>query len=112
MTSTEIHYYEIVFTDVDAPGESLFEVPNGRRKRQSNSYMPYTGPTFEELNFTDAQRALCNNIRTCLFDLAITGSEEVAGVSRQVSENTIDLQNRLGKYNRLHTCQVKGLVIG
>lgn len=81
------------------PDQSLFySAVHGTKKRQaSTNYVPYTGPTFEDFNYTDAQRALCNNLRSCLFDLAITGSEELANFSRQVTENTALLQQTLSK---------------
>lgn len=67
----------------------------GRKKRQIPGCTPLEGcgntsfaiPQFEDLNFTDDQRQFCNNIRSCLFDLALTGNEELAGTTRNFDEN-------------------------
>ena len=46
----------------------------------------FVGVTFEDLTFTDEQRAMCNNDETCLFDLAVTGDEEIAVATLEASE--------------------------
>ena len=50
----------------------------------NSSYVP---PKFEDLTFTDAQVQFCNNISTCLYDLAVSGSEELAATTRSIDEN-------------------------
>lgn len=94
-----------MLNDIDRinPNQSLFtnEINAGRQKRQvpgpgfENS--SFTAPSFEDLTFTDAQRRICNNMRACLYDLAITGDLEVADVSRETSENTTRLQELIRK---------------
>ena len=84
----------------DNSPEILFGIFEGRKRRQAHdqssnctsvsacsensSYVP---PTFEDLTFTDAQIQFCNNVSTCLFDLAVTGSEELAASTRSIDEN-------------------------
>lgn len=69
----------------------------GVKKRQVPDFgnSSFSVPTFEELNFTDAQRQICNNVRACLYDLAITGDLVVANVSRETSETTTRLQETI-----------------
>lgn len=83
----------------------------GRRKRQlpgpdfectsfSNcGNHSFVGLSFDELNFTDSQREFCNNERSCLYDLAITGDEEIAHNSMSFSENITRVMEILRKYN-------------
>lgn len=47
---------------------------------------------FEELNFTDEQKAFCDNDASCLYDLEVTGDEEIAGLTQQASMNSTRLQ--------------------
>ena len=74
--------------------ESFFRGNIGRKKRQSPGVR---APTFEELTFTDQQREFCNNDRTCLYDLAVTGVMEVAAVTRTASEESGKVQSLISK---------------
>lgn len=107
-------------TVVISQAESLFHYGNlpmsGRKRRQTSdpassctsfqncAYTPYAGPTFEDFNFTEAQRALCNNIRECLFDLAITGNDDIADLSRETSENSTAVQMALSRFTAKQCC--------
>ena len=84
----------------DNSPEVLFGIFEDRKRRQApdqlsnctsvtacsdnSSYVP---PTFEDLTFTDAEIQFCNNISTCLYDLAVTGIEELAATTRSIDEN-------------------------
>ena len=52
-------------------------------------------PKFEDLTFTDAEIQFCNNVSTCLYDLAVTGSEELAATTRSIDENETRTMNIL-----------------
>lgn len=80
----------------------------GRRKRQTPgsctsfetcSGTPYVGPSFEDLTFNETQREICNNERTCLFDLAVTNNVELAILSRELTTRTSLIQQTIGKQN-------------
>lgn len=73
----------------------MFERNNRRKKRQA----PEPPLTLEEFNITDQQREFCNNDRSCLFDLAASGSEELAAITREASESIAALQMLLSKNN-------------
>jgi hypothetical protein len=92
--------YEFFADEITDSLQSLFR-NFGRKKRQIPDSECTSGdcsaPTFEELNFTDAQRQMCNNMSVCLYDLAITGDSEVADISRETNENTTILQNVVSK---------------
>ena len=105
-------YFIFVSDAIRDQASSLFTYGGnfGRRKRQippdpatecttfeSCSGVPFTGQTFEDLTFTEAQRERCNNVRTCLYDLAITNNDEVAGLSRDLSVNSSIVQQTLSK---------------
>ena len=84
----------------DNSPEVLFGIFEDRKRRQApgqlsnctsinacsenSSYVP---PSFEDLTFTDAEIQFCNNVSTCLYDLAVTGSEELAASTRSIDEN-------------------------
>lgn len=78
----------------------MFHNPS-RGKRQAAMYEPYTGPTAEDFNYTDTQRAICNNTLSCMYDLAITESEEIANITREFTENTTSLQQVNSKCMKL-----------
>lgn len=101
----------ILFADLILQSQSLFVtgIASGRKKRQdsnSNSSITDPAPLFEELNFTDAQREICNNIMACLYDLAVTGDLEVANISRETSENTTILQALISELKSHDSCMV------
>ncbi len=71
-------------------------------KRQSTPQTNFTFPVGQRfsiadlgIEFTDEQRELCSNITECLFDLLVTGDEEVAMETMQevveVQENEKEL---------------------
>ncbi len=74
--------------------QSFFRGNIGHKKRQTSGGR---APTFEELTFTVEQRAFCNNERTCLYDLAVTGVREVAATTLQTSEESDRVQSLIGK---------------
>lgn len=61
-----------------------------------NSSIPPT--TLADVTVTDEQRDMCNNDDTCLFDLAVTGDEELAMSSLESSEESAQLQMIISKY--------------
>lgn len=71
--------------------ESLFYY--GRRKRQTGeNFEDFQNSSFvpifsDELNFTDAQRTICDNNARCLFDFAVTGEIELALDTLQDEKN-------------------------
>ena len=53
----------------------------------------FVGVPFENLTFTEEQRAMCNNDKTCLYDLVVTGDEEFANTTREASEENTRVQD-------------------
>ncbi len=88
----------LYFLDLVSQAQSFFRGNIGRKKRQAPGRR---APTFEELTFTDEQRALCNNERTCLYDLAVTGDMEVATTTLRASEESDRVQSLIGKSHKL-----------
>ena len=65
-----------------------------RQKRQAANPTPIF---FDNLNITDAQRMICENNIECMFDLAVTGLEEIGlnTLNQQKQINaTIDLLSK------------------
>ena len=79
------------------PDDSLFECTSF--ENCGNSSIPPVA--LEELTFTDEQRAMCNNDDECLFDLAVTGDEDLATVTLEASEEDAALQIMLSERERL-----------
>ena len=52
----------------------------GRRRRQVETFTPIL---FSSLNFTDEQRDVCGEDHACLYDLAVSGSEEFAMATKR-----------------------------
>ena len=46
----------------------------------------------EELNVTEEQKSFCDEDESCLYDLVVTGDEEVASLTQEASVNSTDLQ--------------------
>lgn len=67
----------------------------GRRKRQT---LRGRAPTFEDLTFTDEQRDFCNNERTCLYDLLLTGDMEIATTTRKGAEESARILSLISEY--------------
>ena len=63
----------------------------------------FVGVTFEDLTFTDEQRAMCNNDTACLYDLGVTGDEAFANTTLEASEENTRIQGILSKY-KLSIC--------
>lgn len=57
----------------------------------------FVGVSPDSLNFTDAQIEFCNGEKTCLYDLAVTGDEELAGNTRMVAEQVAEDMKIIGK---------------
>ena len=57
----------------------------------------FVGVTFEDLTFTDEQRAMCNNDTACLFDLGVTGDEQFANTTLEASEENMAVQQLISK---------------
>ena len=57
----------------------------------------FVGVTFEDLTFTDEQRAMCNNDTACLFDLGVTGDEQFANTTLEASEENMAVQAIISK---------------
>ena len=67
---------------------------NGRRKRQSDDFQPLF---FEDLNITEAHRAICNNNSECILDLIASGDESLALATLEFETETVALQEELGE---------------
>ena len=80
------------------PDDSLFECTSF--DNCGNSSIPPV--TLEELTFTDEQRAICKNNDECLFDLAVTGDEDLATVTLEASEEDVRLQKILSERDWLN----------
>ena len=57
----------------------------------------FVGVAFENLTFTEEQRAMCNNDESCLYDLAVTGDEEFANTTLEASEENTRVQDIISK---------------
>ena len=84
----------------DNSPEVLFGIFEGRKRRQAPNQLSnctsvtacsdnssYVPPNFEDLFFTAAEIQFCNNVSTCLYDLTVTGNEELADSTRSIDEN-------------------------
>ena len=67
---------------------------NGRRKRQTDDFQPLF---FEDLNITEAQRAVCSNNSECILDLIASGNETLALATLEFETETMTLQEELGE---------------
>ena len=79
------------------PDDSLFECTSF--ENCGNSSIPPV--TLEELTFTDQQRDVCKNNDECLFDLVVTGSEDLAIATLEASEEDARLQTILSERESL-----------
>ena len=77
---------------------------NDRKRRQTTNQTlncavcgNNTVPKFEDFTFTNAQRQLCNNLTSCLFDLAVTGNEAIAANTRDFEINGTRIAEILSK---------------
>lgn len=89
-----------LFADRITAAESLFYYGSlfGRKKRQAEPDFctsfnncgnhSFEAVAIEDLTFTDEQKDFCQNDPTCLYDLEITGDEELAELSMETSDNT------------------------
>ena len=81
---------EVIFGNIEgrkrrqAPDQLLNCTSSVTACSDNSSYVP---PKFEDLTFTDAEIQFCNNVSTCLYDLAVTGIEELAATTRSIDEN-------------------------
>ena len=68
---------------------------NRRRitKRQNDDFQPLF---FEDLNITEAHRAVCNNNTECIYDLIASGNETLALATLEFEVETVTLQEELG----------------
>ena len=57
----------------------------------------FVGVTFESLDITDEQRAMCDNDQGCLFDLAVTGDDDFAATTLEASEENEQVQQLISK---------------
>ena len=69
-----------------------------RRKRQSDENATYVPVFFEELNFTDEQRMICDNNPQCLFDLAVTDDTEIALNTLEIERDVNTTRENFGEY--------------
>lgn len=63
----------------------------------------FEGLTLDDLVITDEQRAFCKNDESCLYDLAITGEDELAMATLEASENSTRLQKLISEKNMCNT---------
>ncbi len=68
-----------------------------RKRRQAPN--AYTPTFFDNLNFTNAQRTLCENNRQCLYDLFITQDNDVAQTTLDTEKKTNMTIATLSKIN-------------
>ncbi len=88
-----MHFYVII--GGVRPEKSLF-FDIARKKRQSPSSRQSI--FFEDLIFTEEQQIICSNNSECLFDLAVTGSADIALTTlnqQQEANRTMDLLSEL-----------------
>ena len=76
--------------------QSLFLNQSRRLKRQAPNFNPLF---YEDLNFTEAQIMICEGIRECLYDFAITGDPEVALVTLEDQKETNETRDVLSKFS-------------
>ena len=77
--------------------EMFTEQTNQRRKRQAATPMMFP----DEIEYTDEQRAVCGNDRGCLFDFAVTRSQEVANQNLETVEDFENTTSNLSKLKSL-----------
>ena len=58
----------------------------------------FVGVNFEDLTFTDEQRAICNDDKSCLFDFAVTGDKEIAITTLEAAEEIQRVQGIISKH--------------
>ena len=58
----------------------------------------FVGVAFENLTFTEEQRVMCKNDRSCLYDLVVTGDEEYAATTLEASEENTRVQEIISKH--------------
>ena len=93
-----------------------YGVLGGRKKRQTPSFEctsfdncgdhSIVAMAFEDLNFSEEERAFCNNDSSCLYDLQVTGDEEVARLTQISSENSARMLASLSENNTILTVTV------
>ena len=71
----------------------------------------FVGVTVENLTFTDEQRVMCNNDETCLFDLAVTGNEEIAVATLEASEENQMVQGIISKMKLANIVYINACLI-
>ena len=70
-----------------------------RRKRQTeDDYIPVY---FEQLNFTEMQRTLCEDNKECLYDLVQTGEMDVALATLNQQKETNETRAVLSKFETI-----------
>lgn len=77
----------------------------GRKRRQApdedfGDLFPETSEPFSigDLNYTDEQREFCNEVVECMFDLMVTGIEDLAATTRSVDEEATQRAKELSKW--------------
>lgn len=96
---------ETLFTYSVNPGRKKRQIPGSEFECTSFENCgdhSFVGVEFSDLNITDEHRAFCNNDTTCIYDLIVTGDEEVAEITREASENNTMLQSLTGEWT-VHT---------
>ena len=96
---------------IDVTTDGIFKLGSARKKRQipgnvtnctsSDEACESYPPKFEDLTFTDAQRLFCNNIKTCLYDLVVTKSEEFANVTKNFDTEKTLTTEILSKFDSI-----------
>ena len=57
----------------------------------------FVGVAFEDLTFTDEQRAMCKNDEACLYDLVVTGDEDFAAATLEASEESTRIEGLISE---------------
>lgn len=96
MLSDEINY--MMYEDINVLEKRQIDGPDFACTSFDNcGDHNFVGVSFEDLDFTEEQIAMCNNDETCLFDLAVTGDEEFAATTLTDSEENTRLQEVISK---------------
>lgn len=73
---------------------------SAKKKRETTEQSsPYVPIYFDQLNFTEEQKEVCNNDRQCMYDIAITGNQELALETREENVNLTTTVGILSKYS-------------
>ncbi len=89
-----MHLYLFLLGNISGdPDNFLYLNNSGQRNKQEEDFEP---KFIDNLNVTDEQRAFCNDNMECIFDLVVTGQEDIAKNSMEFDAETSTVQEDLG----------------